>query len=271
MMRVCHLNTCPVGIATQNPKLREKFRGQPEHVVNFFNFIAQEVRELMAQLGFRTLDEMIGRTRPPRHEAGDRPLQGQRAGLHARSSTAPRSARDVAGAAVDDQDHGLEQTPRLDRVAARCAAPALERGEPVSIELPIRNVNRDGRHDPRQRGDAPPRRRGPARRHDPDQVPRLGRPELRRVPAARDHADARGRRERLRRQGTLRRQDHRLPAAGVDVRRRGQRPDRQRRASTGRPAAGPSSAAGPANASASATAARPRGRRGRPATTAAST
>ena len=62
MMRVCHLDTCPVGIATQNPQLREKFRGQAEHVVNFFRFVAQEVRELMAQLGFRTIDEMIGRS-----------------------------------------------------------------------------------------------------------------------------------------------------------------------------------------------------------------
>ena len=64
MMRVCHLNTCPVGVATQDPQLREKFTGEPEHVVNFMRFIAQEVRELMAQLGFRTLDEMVGRTRP---------------------------------------------------------------------------------------------------------------------------------------------------------------------------------------------------------------
>src|SRR5205814_5236591 len=62
MMRVCHLDTCPVGIATQNPKLREKFAGKAEHVVNFFKFIAQEVRELMSQLGFRTIDEMAGRS-----------------------------------------------------------------------------------------------------------------------------------------------------------------------------------------------------------------
>ena len=62
MMRVCHLDTCPVGIATQNPKLREKFEGQAEHVVNFFRFIAEEVREYMAQMGFRTFDEMIGRS-----------------------------------------------------------------------------------------------------------------------------------------------------------------------------------------------------------------
>src|SRR5205807_5143522 len=62
MMRVCHLNTCPVGVATQDPVLRKKFTGQPEHVVNFMRFIAQEVRELMAQLGFRTLNEMVGHT-----------------------------------------------------------------------------------------------------------------------------------------------------------------------------------------------------------------
>src|SRR5207244_6274258 len=61
MMRVCHLNTCPVGIATQDPELRKKFAGDPDHVINFFRFVAQEVRELMAQLGFRTMDEMIGR------------------------------------------------------------------------------------------------------------------------------------------------------------------------------------------------------------------
>ena len=77
MMRVCHLDTCPVGIATQNPKLREKFRGKAEHVVNFFQFIAQEVRELMAQLGFRTIDEMIGRSDLLDMQAGHRPLQGQ--------------------------------------------------------------------------------------------------------------------------------------------------------------------------------------------------
>ena len=60
MMRVCHLNTCPVGVATQNPELRKKFKGQPEHVVNFMYFVAEELREIMAQLGFRTINEMVG-------------------------------------------------------------------------------------------------------------------------------------------------------------------------------------------------------------------
>ena len=99
MMRVCHLDTCPVGIATQNPRLREKFRGQAEHVINFFKFIAQEVRELMAQLGFRTIDEMIGRSDLLDTRQGHRPLQGQGARfqqdlLPARSrARASRSAR----------------------------------------------------------------------------------------------------------------------------------------------------------------------------------
>ena len=77
MMRVCHLNTCPVGIATQDPALRAQFSGKPEFVINFFRFIAEEVREYMAQLGFRTMDEMIGRVDRLKVRAGDRPLEGQ--------------------------------------------------------------------------------------------------------------------------------------------------------------------------------------------------
>ena len=107
MMRVCHLDTCPVGIATQNPKLREKFRGQAEHVVNFFKFIAQEVRELMAQLGFRTIDEMIGRSDL---------LDMRKAIDHYKAKGLdfskifyrPDVGPDVAVRKVRDQDHGLE-------------------------------------------------------------------------------------------------------------------------------------------------------------------
>ena len=79
MMRVCHLDTCPVGVATQNPELRKRFSGKPEFVVNFFEFIAEEVRELMAQLGFRTMEEMIGHVEVLDVQAGDRPLEGARA------------------------------------------------------------------------------------------------------------------------------------------------------------------------------------------------
>ena len=84
MMRVCHLNTCPVGVATQDPVLRKKFTGKPEHVVNYFRFIAEEVREIMAELGFRTIDEMVGRARHARYaRKADRSLEGQRTGSHA--------------------------------------------------------------------------------------------------------------------------------------------------------------------------------------------
>lgn len=139
MMRVCHLDTCPVGIATQNPKLREKFSGQAEHVVNFFEFIAEEVRELMAKLGFRTVDEMIGR--------GDL-LDMRRAISHYKARGLDLSAilyrpelgPEVAVRKTVEQDHGLDKA--LDQKLLVMAAPALERGEPVELALPIRNVNR---------------------------------------------------------------------------------------------------------------------------------
>ncbi|WP_435011315.1 glutamate synthase large subunit [Tundrisphaera lichenicola] len=139
MMRVCHLDTCPVGIATQNPKLREKFEGKVEHVVNFFRFVAEEVRELMAQLGFRTIDEMIGRSDL---------LDMKRAIDHYKARGLDFSKifyrpETPAGSSVRksiEQDHGLAKA--LDQELLPLAAPALERGEAVEIEMPIRNVNR---------------------------------------------------------------------------------------------------------------------------------
>ncbi|HWE35512.1 MAG TPA: glutamate synthase large subunit [Isosphaeraceae bacterium] len=137
MMRVCHLDTCPVGIATQNPKLREKFAGKAEHVVNFFRFIAEEVREHMAALGFRTMEEMIGRSDL---------LDKRRAIDHFKARGLDFSKifyrPDVPGARhrVVEQDHGLDQA--LDQKLLPLAAPALERGEAVEIAMPIRNVNR---------------------------------------------------------------------------------------------------------------------------------
>jgi len=139
MMRVCHLDTCPVGIATQNPKLRAKFTGKVEHVVDYFKFVAQEVRELMAQLGFRTVDEMIGRSDL---------LDMKRAIGHYKAKGLdfskifyrPPVGPDVAVRKVRDQDHGLEKA--LDQEFLPLAAPALERGEPVEIAMPIKNVHR---------------------------------------------------------------------------------------------------------------------------------
>jgi len=139
MMRVCHLDTCPVGIATQNPKLRERFAGQADHVVNFFRFIAEEVREYMAELGFRSLDEMVGRSDLlDMREAVD---HWKAQGLDLSTVLyRPQMPADVATHNVTQQDHGLEAA--LDQRLLVLAAPALERGERVKIEMPIRNVNR---------------------------------------------------------------------------------------------------------------------------------
>ncbi len=139
MMRVCHLDTCPVGVATQNPVLRSRFTGQAEHVVNFFEFIAQEVRELLAELGFRTLDEAIGHVEM---------LDTRSAIDHWKASgldISPILYRPEVPAGTSlrhivDQDHGLEKA--LDKSLIDMCADALENGEPVRIQLPIRNVNR---------------------------------------------------------------------------------------------------------------------------------
>jgi glutamate synthase (ferredoxin) len=139
MMRVCHLDTCPVGIATQNPKLREKFAGKAEHVVNFFKFVAEEVRELMAQLGFRSIDEMIGRSDLLDMNSAIDHYKAK--GLDfGKIFYRPRVGPEVAVRKVREQDHGIEKA--LDQELLPLAAPALERGKPVEITMAIRNVNR---------------------------------------------------------------------------------------------------------------------------------
>jgi glutamate synthase (NADPH) large chain len=139
MMRKCHLNTCPVGVATQDPVLRKKFTGQPEHVVNYFFFLAEEMRALMATLGFRTVAEMIGRV--------DK-LKVCKAVDHWKAKGldlspllhAPQVSPHVATHCVQKQDHGLSDI--LDNTLVELCRPAIERGEKVSVELPIRNINR---------------------------------------------------------------------------------------------------------------------------------
>ncbi|MDR3634110.1 MAG: glutamate synthase large subunit [Isosphaeraceae bacterium] len=140
MMRVCHLDTCPVGIATQNPKLREKFAGKAEHVVNFFTFIAQEVRELMAQLGFRTIDEMIGRSDllDMKRAIGHYKAQGLD---FSKIFYRPQVGPEVAVRKVVDQDHGIDKSLDVTTLVPACE-PALKRGESLELEFPIRNVNR---------------------------------------------------------------------------------------------------------------------------------
>ncbi|MNI37284.1 Ferredoxin-dependent glutamate synthase 1 [compost metagenome] len=140
MMRVCHLDTCPVGVATQNPELRKKFAGDPQYVVNFMHFIAQDVRELMAELGFRTIEEMVGRTDI---------LETNQAVSHWKAKGIdlspllyqPEMGEDVGRYCQMEQDHGLDRS--LDRTQLlEICKPALDNQEYVHAILPIHNVNR---------------------------------------------------------------------------------------------------------------------------------
>jgi len=139
MMRVCHLDTCPVGIATQNPALREKFTGRAEHVVNFFRFVAEEVRGYLAQLGYRTLDELIGRSDLLDMRRAVNHWKAQGLDLSA-ILYRPENVDEVPARKVNEQDHGLSRA--LDNQLLELCAPALEKGEKVTLDMEIRNVNR---------------------------------------------------------------------------------------------------------------------------------
>ena len=140
MMRVCHLNTCPVGVATQNPKLTKKFTGQPEFVENFFKYIAQEVREYMAQLGYKTIDEMIGQV--------DK-IDVRKAINHWKAKgidfskilfkPEPRKGDQIF--CVKKQDHGLEKSIDVKKLVPMCKK-ALDEGKKVNIKTQIKNTNR---------------------------------------------------------------------------------------------------------------------------------
>jgi len=139
MMRKCHLNTCPVGIATQDPDLRAKFTGKPEHVVNYFFFIAEEIRDLMAKLGFRSFNEMIGHTEK---------LNMRKASSHWKAHGIdlsnliykPEVGPEIAIYKCEEMYHPIDK--QLDHKLIKLAAPALNERKPVQIEMPIRNVNR---------------------------------------------------------------------------------------------------------------------------------
>ncbi|MBL9190897.1 MAG: glutamate synthase large subunit [Opitutaceae bacterium] len=140
MMRVCHLNTCPAGVATQDPQLRAKYSGKPEHVVNFMRFIAEDLREIMAQLGFRTIEEMVGRT--DKLEARKAVTHWKAKGLDFSSILyQPDVGPEVGRFCQVKQDHGIDRSLDVTTLLALCE-PAIERGEKVIAELPIRNVNR---------------------------------------------------------------------------------------------------------------------------------
>jgi len=139
MMRKCHLNTCPVGVATQDPVLRKRFKGQPEHVINYFFFVAEEVREIMATLGFRTFDEMIGQMQM---------LDQRRLVEHWKAKgldfsklfTKPKAEKGTAIFNCEEQDHKIHDI--LDRKLIAESQAALDRGAPVRLQAVIRNVDR---------------------------------------------------------------------------------------------------------------------------------
>jgi glutamate synthase (NADPH/NADH) large chain len=139
MMRKCHLNTCPVGVATQDPELIKKFTGQPEHVVNYFFFVAEEVREYMAKMGFRTFSEMIGRTEMLDIRHGIEHWKAK--GLdYSKLFHRPLVGPDVAIHHCEKQQHGLEKA--LDHKLIEKAMPSLVSKSKISFDLPVRNVNR---------------------------------------------------------------------------------------------------------------------------------
>jgi glutamate synthase domain-containing protein 2/glutamate synthase domain-containing protein 3 len=140
MMRVCHLNTCPAGVATQDPRLREKFAGKPEHAVNFMRFVAQHLREIMAQLGFRRIEDMVGRVDmlEPRAAIDHWKAKGFD---FSNILYAPDAGPEVGRFQTIGQDHGLEKSLDVQKLLEICK-PAIERGEKVTAEVEVRNVNR---------------------------------------------------------------------------------------------------------------------------------
>ena len=139
MLRKCHLNTCSVGIATQDPELRARFAGKPESVINYFFFVSEELREIMAELGFRTVQEMIGRVEMLEANTDVEQWKARDLDFDKLLYRHPR-CDEVTIYQTDDQDHGLELA--LDHQLIAQAAPAIEGGQPVEINLPIRNSNR---------------------------------------------------------------------------------------------------------------------------------
>ena len=227
MMRKCHLNTCPVGIATQDPALRAKFTGTPENVINYFFFIAEEIREIMAKLGFRKFDDMIGRV--DLLEMREAVEHWKARGLDFSSILYnPVMPARVGRRCMIAQDHGLDQA--LDYKLIDHAKEAIENGTPVEFKLPIKNMHRTvgamlSGEIAKKYGSA----------GLPDDTIKFyfngsaGQSFGAFLVEGR-HADARRRRQRLRRQGTVRRPDRRLPAEAIQLRAGREHPDRQRRA-----------------------------------------
>ncbi len=254
MMRKCHLNTCPVGVATQDPVLRKKFAGQPEHVVNYLFMVAEDARQIMAELGFRTIDEMVGRVDCLETNAAIQHWKADGLDLTELLTPIQKPHADVGTYCTRTQDHGLELS--LDRTKLLdLARPALEDGKPVRAELDIVNTNRTVgtilSHEI-------------AKRWGEDCLPdgtihfkftgSAGQ-SFGAFLAQRRHAGAGRRRQRLRRQRPLGRPAHHLSAGRLQLRAGREHHHRQRRACTARRAARRFSAAAPPSGSPCATAA----------------
>ncbi len=199
MMRKCHLNTCPVGVATQDPVLRKRFKGTPEHVVNYFFFVAEEVREILASLGFTKLEEAVGRSDVL--DKVEAIAHWKARGLDfTKLFHRPKVAEGIAIRHVERQHHPIDTV--LDRRLIEKAKHAIETGEPVVVTDTIRNSDRAAARccpawSPR------PRPRGAARRHHRGEAVGHGRPELRRLGRGRRHHRADRPRQRLCRQGSV--------------------------------------------------------------------
>ncbi len=230
LMRVCHLDTCPVGVATQNPELRARFTGKPEFVVNFFEFLAQEVREQLAELGFRSLEEADRAPRAARCRPRRRALEGRRARPVAHPRRPGVRRRRAAHQPHEPGPRARQALrPRAHPPVRRCARARHPRAHRAAD--PQHRASR--RHDARPRGHQAARRERPADRHHRGRAHRHRRTVVRRVHARGHHAAPRGRQQRLRRQGPVRRPDRdpaepRERVPGRAQRDRGQR-DRLRR------------------------------------------
>ena len=200
MMRKCHLNTCPVGIATQDPELRKLFKGEPEHVINYFHFIAEELRTLMAEMGFRTVEEMVGQVPflKVRSDINHWKARYLDLGPLLHHASVPEV---LAPFNTDTQDHGLVHA--LDHQLMAAAQPALENGAPVEIPVRIHNTQPDRRHDAQPHPDACTWPGRIAAGHDHDPCEWFSRAELCSICSTRRNDAHNGRCQRLSRQGTL--------------------------------------------------------------------
>ena len=203
MMRVCHLNTCPVGVATQDPELRARFEGKPEHVVNYLFMVAEEARGLMASLGVRAVDELIGRT--DLLEPDEAVDHWKARGIDLRPLLAvPDTVDDGRAAPPDPARPSRCSDDSIDVDLLQLCRAAIEEGRRVRRRAPDREQEPRRRRPALRRDRAPARRRGPGRGHDRGRAARA-RPARASAPGWRAGStlDARGRRQRLRRQGPL--------------------------------------------------------------------